>query len=505
MSSTGFSRRKLLAAVAAAGGVARLGPFVPAAVRAAEAPKRILTVFHPMGYLENSFFPAGEETNFTLGECMTALDPWKSKLVFMDNLAVYGPQYFFKFADNEHGLGSAMAFTGGKYIYTGDANPSGSDTASIDQAIAEFQYSQVRTPFRSLNLGVNTPGGANSHTAVFYSKPTTPIVAQRSSQAAFDQLFKNFSGPSSPPPPTGGGQPTQPTTPMPDAVLRRTKQQESVLNFVRKDLGRVRALAGAEDQQRLDSHLDGISSLELRLKIQRGQSASTVTVPSPSSGGSPVAAGSVTVGCAQPTMTMGSIETAVHMQMDLIVAAFACDMTRSASLQLAACDGGMDDAVPGHNQHDITHNSSANAPASVLENHKKFDRWYAARWAYLLNRLDSIKEGNGTMLDNTLIMFSSDTTTGQRPKEISGSDPGAHWHTRMTTWLAGGGNFAFKTGRYLKLPGSGKFLHSASALNSNFVVQHRLLTSICQAFGMNVDSYGGNDPGKGSIAKLLRA
>ena len=493
MSFTSFSRRKLLASIAAAGGVSRLGPFLPASLRAADAPKRILTVFHPMGYLEKEFFPTGTGTDFTLGPALQVLDPWKQKLTFIDGLTMYGAQYYFQFPSNEHGLGEAMAFTGGKYI----SDASGADSPSIDQVIADFQYNQVKTQFKSLNLGVNAGGSP------FYSKAATKVRAQGNPRAAFDQLFNGFSGPTAPP--SGGGQPTSPTTSPPAAIDtsardRKLKQDQSILNMVKGDLARVRALAGKEDQVKLDTHLGGISSLENRLKLMAGGASPIAPKPAgPST--PPVAAGSITVGCAKPTLSGDGIQSAVHSQMDLITAAFACDMTRSASLQLGGANGGMDEALPGLNQHDITHASGPGVSQSTLDNHKKFDRWYAARWAYLLNKLDSIKEGNGTLLDNTLVVFASDTYTGQG----AANESGAHSLYRIPMWMAGGGAFAFKTGQVVTAPGLKRGAGGPKDLHLQWTPHHRLLTSICQAFGINVDSFGGNDPGKGAFAQLTRA
>jgi hypothetical protein len=242
--------------------------------------------------------------------------------------------------------------------------------------------------------------------------------------------------------------------------------------------------------------------LENRLKIMGGEGSGGSTTPKPEGASStpPVAAGSVTAGCAKPTLSSGPIDASVHAQMDLIVAAFACDMTRSASLQLGICDGGMDDAVPGVNQHGTAHSTGPGVTEATLEDHRKFDRWYAARWAYLLNKLDSIKEGNGTLLDNTLIVFSSDTFTQQG---VIGNF-GAHGSRRIPMWMAGGGAFAFKTGQAINIEGLGRRAGSTTTLAREWVAHHRLLTSICQAFGMPNESFGGNDPGKGVIPQLTR-
>lgn len=489
---TSISRRQMLAAVAAAGGASRLGPFLPKSVYAAAAPKRILTVFSPMGYLENSFWPSGAAANFTLGETMSALNPWKSKLLYLDGLMMYGPQWYFpNNDDNEHANGGNMVFTGSKK--TGySAGP------SIEQAVADHQYGQVKTQYRALALGVNA-GSPNPHTGVFYSKAQTPVTAQNSAQATFDMLFKNFSGPTLPPGMMAtSGAPTA-TPPVDTSAADRARKQDlSVLNSVKGDLSRVRRLAGKDDRDKVDAHLDGISSLENRLKLISGTPMPTKP-GSPTSNTPPVAAGSAGEGCAKPALAAAdSIESRTHAQMDLITAAFACDLTRSASLQLGGCDGGMDDAVPGVNQHGTTHAIGDNkGQPTDIDNHKKYDRWYAARWAYLIGRLDSIKEGNGTLLDNTLIVFGSDTTT------LQVQELGPHNHSRFPMWMAGGGNFAFKTGQYIKLP-TPATLPGNPAATAKFVVHQRLLTSICQAFGMGVESFGTLDPGKGPVPQLER-
>src|SRR5688500_18263877 len=146
-----FSRRRLLAAIAAAGGVSRLAPFLPKSVYAAgTAPKRILTVFSPMGYLENSFWPTGSGTSFTLGETQSALEPYKDKLLYIDGLCVFGAPWYFPNDDNEHASGGNMVFTG--------ADKKGfADGPSIEQHVASFMFAQAPTPYKILTLGVNAP------------------------------------------------------------------------------------------------------------------------------------------------------------------------------------------------------------------------------------------------------------------------------------------------------------------------------------------------------------
>jgi len=227
----------------------------------------------------------------------------------------------------------------------------------------------------------------------------------------------------------------------------------------------------------MGEHPHGVSGLENRLaRAPRWLPRPTMT------GGTttqPPPAGTAAAGCAKPTLASGGLEGSVHAQINLITAAFACDMTRHASLQLGVCDGSMD-AIPGVNQHATTHAIGDNhGQPQDLDNHKKYDRWYADRWAYLLGKLEGIKEGAGTLLDNTLVLFGSDTTT------LQNLDLGPHDHVRFPLWMAGGGGFAFKTGQVIKLPSPNKLPGNQSEAGQ-WTVHQRLLTSICQAFGMNV-------------------
>lgn len=488
MASTSLSRRSMLSALVAAGGVSRLAPFLPSSVHAAGTPKRIISIFHPMGYLEKSFWPTGNGgSDFQLGETMTALEPWKNKLIFPDGMYMYGGGWMPKEDDNEHGNGMRACFTGSRGPMKVEGVEAGFSTGpSIEQAVADFQYAQVKTRFRALALGVSA-GGGGSHSSVFHSKALTPVWAQNSAQATFDSLFKDFTGPTAPV--------TDPAKPVDNSAAlsaeRLRKQRQSVLDMVRNDLNRLKSVSGAQDKMKVEAHLESISSLENRL-------SALTPMPSGPGAGPAAPAGSSTMGCAKPTLrAVNDTVNAIHTQMDLITSAFACDLTRTATLQLGGADGFT--ALPGYsNQHDTTHSNSAGASSTALDNHKKWDRFYADRWAYLLGKLDSIKEGNGTLLDNTLIVFGSDTSTSQ-----SFESPGAHSFHRFPLWLAGGGNFAFKTGQHIKLP-LGPSPRSLF-LTTRWTAHQRLLTSVAQAFGMNVDKFGASDIGSGPLPGLTRA
>jgi hypothetical protein len=460
MSRSDLSRRKLLAGLVGAGAAARLLPFLPATVGAAAAPKRLLVVFSPMGYFESSFWPTGgaaDGTGWTIGETMTALAPWKDKLIYPDGLDNYGAEYYFPDDENEHGSGMAM-------IFTASHHSGSSEGQSIDGLVADTLWAQQQTKYKSLNLGVNapTPGG---HTSCFFSKARTPVNAQNDPAAVFASVFNGVTA--------GGGGMAAPDT---AAFARGKKQKQSVIDLVKGDLARVCAGVGAEDKRKCDAHLDAVRTIEQRLASSQATPPPTLT------------------GCVPPAAPKGGdLVAQTHAQMDLITAAFSCDLTRVATLQLGFCDGGLD-PLPGLNQHDTTHSINPNLDPTAIANHKKFDRWFADRWAYLFGRLSSVQEGNGTLLDNTLVLFGSDTTTGVTVEQ------GAHCLWRTPLWMAGGGNFAFKTGRRLV------FTHPkdnfSMATVKGWTPVSRLHVSIARAFGAQIDTFGNMDPGSGPLAGL---
>lgn len=445
-----LSRRALLSLSTAAGASALL-PFLPVAARAqsSAAPKRLLVVFSPMGYLESGFFPTGTTSDFQLGETMTALEPFKQQLIYLDGLNMYGAQWFFPDDDNEHGSGMAMCFTGSRKegYATGP---------SFEQVIADKLYTESPTPFRAIGLGVNAPD-PSGHTSCFFQASQRPVNAQNSPTAAFDALFKDV--------PVGGGQ-------VDSALERRRAQKQSVIDLVRGELRDVCDRVGAQERDKCEAHLAALRQMETRLA------------------GKP----SVTE-CRKPAVPTGeALVSRIEAQMDLISAAFTCDLSRVATLQLGFCDGGLD-MIPGLNHHDITHaTGDSQLAADVVANHQRIDRWFADRWAYLLGKLAAVQENDGTLLDNTLIVFGSDTTTGTT------TAIGAHQHQRFPYWLAGGQNFAFPTGRYLKLA------HPSSSDNTtqaaDWPSQSRLFVSILQKFGVEQSTFGNMDPGSGPLAML---
>jgi hypothetical protein len=158
---------------------------------------------------------------------------------------------------------------------------------------------------------------------------------------------------------------------------------------------------------------------------------------------------------------------------DLTAHALACDLTRVASIQLSRGFSEIRHEWHGHTQghHTISHLDGDNT-AELLA----IDQWYAARFVDLLRALDSIQEGDGTLLDNTLVVW--------------GREMGQTNH-RMSPWpgiFAGGARGGLTTGRYL---------------NFDNEPHAKALVSIAQIMGLDIDSVGDIDPSSGPLDGLV--
>lgn len=420
MKSLRLHRRALLRG---AGGVALGLPWLEAMVNPKRAyaagPKRFIVFFSPNGTILDRWKPTGSVSNFTLSDILKPLAAHQNRCVFVEGLN-QGNRGNIEGPGDDHMKGMAWMLTGrglseGK-IQGGAGTPAGLGTGiSVDQEIANVIGAGNR--FRSLEFGVKSQTTAGNPLFVMvYTGPGAAIQPQQNPAKMFDRVFANF-------------MPGAPSAPMTDpAEARRAANRQSVIDAVKDSYTRLRPRVGREDQTRLDEHLAKIRDLEIRIKGSGG-------------GDAPGTA------CATPTRPadVDANSDANYIkngasQMDLLVTALSCDLTRVASLQWSRSSGGPTFSWLGQNRvhHDISHDGDDLSDS--VENLVKVNAWYAERLAELLTKLSSVKEGDGTMLDNTLVLWCNELAKGN-----------VHSHGPMAYVLAGGAGGALKGGRYLNV------------------------------------------------------
>jgi hypothetical protein len=398
-----FSRRAFLRGMGLGAGML---PLIHAeralgATTASGFPKRLVTVTWPNGVIKSSFYPAADQLTF--GETIKSLEPFAKKVLLPIGLGLNVATYAGHFAWGTLWTGQSKGRTG--------MGP------SIDQTISDAIAKNVQLPVPLMNTGVRCIGdGLPSSWRSSGVKNVPEIDPVR----LFGRVFS--------------GQ----TMPSPQLDLIRG-QRKSVLDFVGRELANFGKRLGTEDRAKVAAHQESLRDIEKRLTATAAPGA----------------------GCAQP-MVAATKDTQAMMKVmyDLMAAALKCDVTRVATIDIYD-DGGGDGnsfAWLGINRdyHAVAHGGG---PEKT-----KIDAWLYSNVANLVKQLDDTPEGNGTALDNSLVVVGN----GQE-------DGGSHKVDPIAFTLIGSAGGYFKTGRVVRYP---KNPHN------------KLLATICNAFDVPVAGYG---------------
>ncbi|WP_437562563.1 DUF1552 domain-containing protein [Sorangium sp. So ce542] len=431
-----------------AGGLALALPFLDAmggSASAVDFPKRFVVFFTGLGTVKSAWEPTGTGESFELGEILAPLSPYREKLLVIDGInmdsAYHGP-------GDPHQQGIAQALTGTELqegtLFPYACNPAArvgwGGGISVDQFLAAKLGE--RTKLSSLELGVQVQY-ANVSSRVSYLGPGQPVPPEDDPRAAFDRLFLDLSAD-------------------PADLERRRALRRRVLGSVMEDYGSLARTLGGEDRQKLEQHLDAVGEIEKRLDAP-GLLGGACALPE--------------LGDPLDVYANDSYPAIGKLQMDLLAMALACDLTRVASIQWSSTQAGKVFTWLG--QSDTHHSLSHSNVTDEGKQQQLIDigRWHAEQLAYLLGKLDAVKEGAGTLLDNTLILWCTDISEGQ-----------THSRHNMPYVIAGGAGGALRTGRYVRYGGD---------------AHNDLLVTLCNAMGVDVSTFGNPAYCTGPLSGLL--
>ena len=446
-----LSRRRLLEAMSALGAYGAFGRLLQgelALAQTAPPPLRLVVFFTPHGQAPEYWRPQGGETDFSISypnAMLAPLERHRSRLLVLDGLD-YRVLYE-QGAKTGHEGGPVAFLTGSRLVTTtGDERPA---SASLDQALASAFGS--RTRFRSLELlAFQQFPGQSVYNTVSFRADGTRVPFERDPAKVYLRLFGDMAGD-----PAQAG-----------AALAR---KQSLLDFLLADANRLSTQLGAQERLKMDAHMEALRDIERRLQAGFGVGCVKPTAPS---------TGNLGDNNNMPALT--------RLQMGLIARAFACDLTRFVTMPIMP-----ESTMPWigvnvdiHNE--IAHRVDAADPAErtrVRLELAKVQTWYAEQMAWFMDALASIPEGSGSVLDNTLIVWGNEL-----------GDPAGHSNIGVPTVLMGGAGGKFRMGRYLRLrPDDPNLLQGWSNFGDpapKLVAHNRLLVSIAQAFGLQVDTFG---------------
>jgi hypothetical protein len=325
---------------------------------------------------------AAGEFSTELPKTLQAFDKFRSKMTIISGLALDAGRAK-QDGPGDHARAGATFLTGVRAVKTAGSGIRVGQ--SIDQLIASTIGRETRFPSLELGLdkGLNA-GGCDSGYSCAYStnvswrSATTPAAKETNPRLIFERLF--------------GGDNSKESR---EAKARREAYQKSVLDYVLDDAKSIEKRLGTGDKRKLDEYLTGIREIERR--IEHFQSSSQVKRPN------------LQVPEEQPK------DFALHYRLmaDLMVLAFQTDQTRVLSFMVGNAGSNRAykeiDVAEGH--HSLSHHGNdPNKEAQI----SRINSFHAAQFAYFLAKMDSVAEGDQTLLDHSLILYGSGISDGNR-------------------------------------------------------------------------------------------
>lgn len=469
MASIQSTRRSFLKAVGAS---AMAFPFykmlednVAYAQTASGAPLRFLCITTPHGTAYEFWRPQGTETNFNItypNAILSPLAPFQNQILVLDGVDM---RVQCEDADFGH-LGEQSLLTGVGVTQASGTSAVPNNAQSLDQYLG--QQIGGSTAFRSLELSL---GDWDHYWTLSFDSTGTAVPRTNNPLTVFQRVFANV----------------MPTNTMPSAAaLRAVAEQKSILDAVQADITRIETRLGPAEKAKLDQHLTAVRDIEQRLS---STASATCTVPAKPTGDWTSTADIDEYFTPQFLPEFPSI---CQLQLDLIAQAFACDLTRVATMQILHSGAEVpmayiDPSLAGIDPHaDIAHKYSYGSGNSVSLQLALMQRWFATQVAYVMKALSQIPEGNGSVLDNTIILWTSDQ-----------GDPANHYYNNLPIVIGGGCGGKWRTGRYvqytMEVDPYCKTANCTTPATSNLTwltPHNQLLVSICQAFGLTNNTYG---------------
>ena len=433
ISKASIPRRRILRGMGAALALPLLDAMVPALTpivrTAAAARKRLGCVYIPHGAIMNRWTPAASGAGFEFTPILKPLERFRDSVVVVTNMT--RPEQGF---DTNHAGAPASWLAGVPPKRT--AGPDYSLGVTLDQVVAKhigqetaFPSIELATEDFSGLIGDCAPGFSCAYmNTLSWQSETAPLPMEINPRVVFERLFG------------GGG--TR------DERLARMQTDRSLLDFVAGDLRDVQAQIGAGDRVRLSQYLDHVREIERRIRRAEQQTESILNVPS------------------APVGVPEAFEDHVKLLFDLLAVAYQADLTRVFTFMLGRelSQRTYPNIGVTEPHHSISHHGNR-APA--IEAHAAVNTYHVTLFAQFIERLKSTPDGDGSLLDHSLILYGSGMGNGNE-----------HSADLLPTLLVGSAAGTVKGDRHIE----------AATLTPNA----DLLISMAEKFGVELDRFGGN-------------
>ena len=344
--------------------------------------------------------PATEGRNFEMSETLTPLEKYRKQLTVISNLchkSATGAD-----AGAEHARSAALFLSG--------ASPQ-KNAVRVGQTVDQIAAAAIGqdTPLPSIELAIEDVSlscGAGYGCAYFntiaWRTPTVPLPMENSPQVVFEKLFGD------------GGTAEQ--------RLQRKREDRSILDSIRQQTGDLMRELPASDRTRLDGYMEDIREIERRIKTAEAQAGTNQNVPD------------------APVGTPETFDVHIKLMYDLLAIAYKSEITRVATLMYAKDlspatfpESGNRGAFHGASHH-------ANVKAN-MDNFAVINKYHVAMLAYFIDKLATTNDGDGTLLDHSMILYGSSMSNGNQ-----------HDHDPLPLVLLGGAGGSLEGNRHIVTP-----------------------------------------------------
>jgi hypothetical protein len=425
-----LSRRTLLRGVGVSVALPLLDSMVPAqtplAKTAANSKSRLSCIYVPHGATMYKWTPEAEGRGFDFTEILASLEPYRDRVTIVSNLAHPAAGGVGSDAGADHARSAAVFLSG--------VHPE-KDSIRVGTTIDQIAAEKIGqdTPLPSLELSIEEvalscgTGYACAYSnTISWKTPATPLPMENNPQVVFEKLFGDGS--------TNADR------------LARKQQSRSLLDSVLDQVASLQKDLPASDRSKLNEYLDDVREIERR--IQKSEHAVPADLKLPEA----------------PVGVPESFDEHFKIMFDLQVLAFKAEITRISTMMYARDLSGAVYPQSGVRDgfHVASHHSNARA---AMDKYALINKYHVEMLAYFLEKLKATPDGDGTLLDHSMILYGSSMSNGNQ-----------HDHDPLPLILAGGASGNLDGGRHMK--------YAAHTPASN------LLLAMLDKLGVHQDRHG---------------
>jgi hypothetical protein len=391
----------------------------------AASPKtRLGCIYVPHGATMYKWTPAAEGKGFQFSESLAPLEKYRDRVCVVSNLAhasATGAD-----AGAEHARSAAIYLSGASPQKGGVKAGTTIDQMAAAQIGQDTPLPSIELAIEDVSLSCGAGYGCAYFNTISWRTPTVPLPMENSPQVVFEKLF-------------GDGGTTE-------QRLARKREDRSILDSIRQQTVALQKSLPASDRARVEGYLDDIREIERRIKTAEAQAGSQQNVPD------------------APVGTPEAFEAHLKLMFDLLTLAYKSEITRVSTLMFAKDLSPASYAQSGNRGgfHGASHHANVKAN---MDNFALINKYHVQMLAYFIDKLASTPDGDGSLLDHSMILYGSSMSNGNQ-----------HDHDPLPIVLVGGASGQLQGNRHI--------VAAAHTPMSN------LLLSMLEKLGVHKDSFG---------------